>query len=312
MKISNPRDFGRVAVVMGGDSNEREVSLDGGRDVLQALLEKDINAFAVDGTPALLAHINEGEVDRVFNLLHGRGGEDGVLQGALAALATPVTGSSVLGSALSMDKARSKAIWHDAGLPTAAYRVVGRGESPESLAEEVGFPLFVKPVSEGSSIGIGRVDQMEQLAEVCEAAFAFEGQIMLEQFIDGDELTVSILHEQTLPAIRIEPGNDFYDYEAKYQDAGTRYHCPAGLEPAEERALADVALSAFSMVACSGWGRVDFLRAHNSSQIYLLEANTTPGMTSHSLVPMAAKVAGMSFADLVWEILSTSFAEEGA
>ncbi len=309
MRISNPRDFGRVAVAMGGDSNERDVSLDGGAAVLEALLAKDVNAFAVDGVASLLEQVQEGDVDRVFNLLHGRGGEDGVLQGALQAQAIPVTGSSVLGSALSMDKARSKAIWLQAGLPTASYRVARRGDDVAAQADQLGYPVFVKPVSEGSSVGIGRVDEPSQLAEACEKAFAYEGQILLEQFIDGEELTVSVLQGRALPVVRIEPANVFYDYEAKYTDAGTQYHCPSGLAEALESQTQEIALAAFSAVACRGWGRVDFLRERSSGETYLLEANTTPGMTSHSLVPMAAKAIGLNFADLVWKILETSFAE---
>ncbi len=312
MRIDNPRDFGRVAVVMGGDSSERAVSLDSGRCVLAALTARDINAFAVDGISALIEQVREGEVDRVFNILHGRGGEDGVVQGVLKALGVPVTGAGLLGSALSMDKARSKMIWREHALPTANFVVVRQGEDPVAAAESLSYPLFAKPVSEGSSVGISRVDEPAQLLHAVAEARRFEDQVMLETFIDGDELTVGIVHDQALPVVRIEPAHTFYDYEAKYaDDAGTRYHCPSGLSEHEEQTLGAMALRAFAVLGCSGWGRVDFLRDRKRDQYFLLEANTTPGMTSHSLVPKAAASIGVSFEQLVWQVLETSFAETG-
>ncbi|NND44851.1 MAG: D-alanine--D-alanine ligase [Xanthomonadales bacterium] len=308
MMIDHPQDFGRVAVVMGGDGSERSVSLDGGRQILAALADQDVNVVAADGIAELLRMISEQRVDRVFNLLHGRGGEDGALQGALQCLGIPVTGSGVRGSAVSMDKSLSKAIWRQAGLNTPDWQEIRDPDAAEKAAARVGYPLVVKPVSEGSSVGISLVRQPGELAPAVQEAFGHERRVMLEALVDGSELTVGILHGAALPAIRIVPARTFYDYEAKYVDDRTRYLCPCGLEQAEEAALARDALNAFEMLGASGWGRVDFL-LDQSGKSFLLETNTTPGMTSLSLVPKAAVAAGIEFDRLTWQILETSFQE---
>jgi D-alanine-D-alanine ligase len=307
-RTSNPLDFGRVALVMGGDSAERQVSLDGGADVLAALRRCQINVEPVDGIPALLDQVADGQVDRVFNLLHGRGGEDGALQGALRCLGVPVTGSGVLGSSLSMNKSLSKRVWRDSGLPSADQVTLDSGEDADKAARALGFPLVVKPVSEGSSVGIQMVHADEELAAAVKAAFEHESQIMLERFIDGPEYTVGILQRQALPVIRIETDRDFYNYQAKYEDDNTRYLCPCGLSPEQEERMQTMALQAFDVLGCSGWGRVDFMQGSDRVDL-LLEANTVPGMTSHSLVPKAAAAAGIEFDQLVWRILETSFEE---
>ncbi|MEM9532643.1 MAG: D-alanine--D-alanine ligase [Pseudomonadota bacterium] len=308
MRIERATDFGRVAVVIGGDGPEREVSLDGGRDVLDALLAQDVNAEAVDGIPRLLSLIGEGQVDRVFNLLHGRGGEDGTLQGALKCLQVPVTGAGLLGAALTLDKSRSKALWRQAGLPVIPGAELKSLDEAERVAGDLGFPLVVKPVCQGSSVGVSVVDRREELPAALALAREHNRRVMLETFIEGDELTVSIVDAMALPAIRIVPADGFYDYNAKYIADSTRYEIPCGLDEQGEHELRETALKAFAAAGASGWGRVDFLRGADG-QCRLLEANTTPGMTSHSLVPKAAAAAGMDFKTLVWRILETSFDE---
>lgn len=308
MRIERAQDFGRVAVVMGGTGPEREVSLEGGRAVTAALAERGVNAVAVDGTPALLERIGAGAVDRVFNLLHGRGGEDGTLQGALKCLAVPVTGSGVLGSALSMDKDLSKRVWRDLGLATADHVLLTPGEDAHAAVRALGLPVVVKPVSEGSSVGISLVREQAQLPAAVELALRHERRIMIEQLIAGRELTVGILKERELPAIAIETRREFYDYQAKYLDDDTRYLIPCGLSEAEEAALKATARAAFEALRLSGWARIDFIRDAEGRNL-LLEANTTPGMTSHSLVPKAAAAIGIDFPALVWQILETSFEE---
>jgi D-alanine-D-alanine ligase len=309
MRIGNPRDFGQVAVLMGGESAEREVSLRGGRHVLDALLRCEVAAHPVDGVPELMDQIQAAEVDRVFNLLHGRGGEDGTIQGLLRCLNVPVTGAGVLGSALSMNKVMSKQIWSHQGLPTADFHALEATDDPEPAASALGYPLVVKPVSEGSSVGVSIVAEPDRLDAAVEVARVCERQIMLEAYVDGDEFTVGVLKGDTLPVVRIQPAREFYDYQAKYEDAGTEYLCPAGLDDSLEQHLRDLAWQAFRALGLSGWGRIDFLR-DGSGQFLLLEANTTPGMTSHSLVPKAAAAAGVEFDQLVWRILETSFEEE--
>ncbi len=309
MHIERAADFGRVAVVMGGLGPEREVSLDGGQAVLAALIGRGVNAVAVDGIPALLERIDGGEVDRVFNLLHGRGGEDGALQGALRCLQVPVTGSGVLGSALSMDKSLSKRVWRDLGLATADHVLLTPGEDARAAARALGLPVVVKPVSEGSSVGISLVRDEAELSAAVELAFRHERRIMIEQLIQGRELTVGILAGRELPAIAIETKREFYDYQAKYVDDDTRYLIPCGLSEAEEAALQATARAAFEALNLSGWARIDFIRDSHGRNL-LLEANTTPGMTSHSLVPKAAAAVGIDFQTLVWQILETSFEED--
>ena len=307
MLIADARQFGRVAVVMGGNSAEREVSLDSGRNVLAALKSRGIDAHAIDGIPALLDALRAGHFARVFNILHGRGGEDGVLQGALASLGVPVTGSGVLGSALSMDKIRTKQVWQSLDLPTPRYARLGAGEDVVAVVAKVGLPAVVKPSHEGSSVGITRVRKHADLAAAVEQAARYDGELLIEQLIDGSEYTVGVLQGAALPSIHIVPKGEFYDYHAKYVAEDTQYLCP-GMDDAGEREIRVLALAAFDAAGCSGWGRVDFMR-DRAGRFFLLEVNTTPGMTSHSLVPKAARAIGIDFAELCWRILETSFGE---
>lgn len=309
-RISNAQDFGRVAVLLGGTSSEREVSLDSGRNVLEALQRKGIDAFAVDGISALVSAIQDGRVDRVFNILHGTrgGGEDGVLQGLLDALEVPYTGAGVLGSALSMDKIRSKQVWLSLGMPTPAYRIVRNREDVLIAAEELGLPVILKPACEGSSVGITRVCAAADIDAAIALASRFESDLLMEQLVEGDELTVAILGDDALPSIRIVPAGEFYDYHAKYVADDTQYLCP-GLEGSDEDDIRALSLSAFRAIGVTGWGRVDVMRDRQGRN-WLLEVNTAPGMTSHSLVPKAAAATGMDFDTLCWRILETSF-EDG-
>lgn len=306
-RITDPRDFGRVAVVMGGSSAEREVSLNSGRGVLEALKSRGVDAHAIDGIPALLDAVRAGHFARVFNILHGQhgGGEDGVLQGALDSLHIPYTGSGVLGSALSMDKVRTKWVWSALELPTPKFVPLPRGADVHAAAREIGFPLIVKPASEGSSVGVSRVFKEKDLEDAVALAQGYPGDLLVETLIPGDELTVSILGREVLPSIRIVPKGEYYDYNAKYVAEDTEYLCP-GLDGNAEAGLRALALRAFDALGCSGWGRVDVMRDASGSN-WLLEVNTAPGMTTHSLVPKAAAAAGMDYAELCWRVLETSF-----
>ncbi|TAL83382.1 MAG: D-alanine--D-alanine ligase [Rhodanobacter sp.] len=308
-RIVDPAQFGRVAVVMGGSSAERAVSLDSGRNVLAALQARGIDAQAIDGIPALLDALRAGHFARVFNILHGQhgGGEDGVLQGALESLNVPYTGSGVLGSALSMDKTRSKQVWQSLGLPTPAFVALPRGADVHHAARQLGFPLIVKPACEGSSVGVTRVFAEQDLDAAVALAARYPGDLLMETLIEGDELTVAILGRQVLPSIHIVPSTAFYDYDAKYVADDTRYICP-GLEGAAAEALQTLSLEAFDALACSGWGRVDVMR-DRSGRSWLLEVNTAPGMTSHSLVPKAAAAVGIDYQELCWRVLETSLRE---
>jgi D-alanine-D-alanine ligase len=314
-RITNPRDFGRVAVLMGGTSSEREVSLDSGRNVLEALRTRGVDAHAVDGIPALVEALVARRVDRVFNVLHGHhgGGEDGVLQGLLDAFAIPYTGSDVLGSALSMDKIRTKQVWLALGLPTPRYAQLERGASRDAVhaaARGLGLPVIVKPACEGSSVGISRVFVEADLEAAVELAARYPGGLLMEQLIGGQghgagEYTVGILDGQALPSIRIVPAGEYYDYHAKYVAEDTQYLCP-GLDGEAEARIRALALRAFEAAGCRGWGRVDVMRDAEGRD-WLLEVNTAPGMTSHSLVPKAARAIGIDFESLCWRILETSF-----
>jgi D-alanine-D-alanine ligase len=308
-KIQDPAQFGRVAVVMGGSSAEREVSLDSGRNALAAPLQRGVDAHAIDGIPALLDALRAGHFARVFNILHGQhgGGEDGVLQGALESLHVPYTGSGVLGSALSMDKTRSKRVWQSLGLPTPKFVALPRGADVHAAAKEIGFPLIVKPACEGSSVGVTRVFEEKDLDAAVALAEKYPGDLLMETLIEGDELTVGILGRQVLPSIHIVPKSAFYDYNAKYVAEDTQYICP-GLAGEAEAALRALSLEAFDALGCQGWGRVDVMRDHQGRS-WLLEVNTAPGMTSHSLVPKAAAVAGIDYQELCWRVLETSFRE---
>ncbi len=315
-RVTDPAAFGRVAVLMGGSSSEREVSLDSGRNVLEALQSKGVDAFAVDGIPALVDAIREGRVDRVFNILHGNkgGGEDGVLQGLLEALRVPYTGSDVLGSALSMDKIRTKQVWLSVGLPTPRYVRLAKGGDVHAAARDLGLPVIVKPSCEGSSVGVSRVHDDAGLDEAVALAARYPGELLMEQLIVGDELTVAVIANGddvvALPSIRIVPKGEWYDYNAKYIAEDTQYLCP-GLDGDAEDEIRRLAVAAFKAAGCGGWGRVDVMRDRASGKFYLLEVNTAPGMTSHSLVPKAARQVGIEFADLCWRVLESSFDRDG-
>jgi D-alanine-D-alanine ligase len=307
-RATDPREFGRVAVALGGTSAEREVSLNSGGNVLEALRARGVDAQPVDGIPALLEALAARKFDRVFNILHGRGGEDGTLQGALDALRVPYTGSGVLGSALTMDKVRTKQVWLALGLPTPRYVAHGRGEPIERAIAQLGLPVIVKPSHEGSSVGITRVRAASDLAAAVALAERYDGELVIEQLVEGSELTVGILGDAALPSIHIVPPGEFYDYHAKYVSDDTQYICP-GLKGADEEAIGALALAAFRASGASGWGRVDVMRDREGRN-WLLEVNTTPGMTSHSLVPKAARAVGIDFESLCWRILETSFDRE--
>jgi D-alanine-D-alanine ligase len=305
--ITNPRDFGRVAVLMGGTSSEREVSLDSGRNVLEALKRSGVDAYAVDGIPALVQELMGRRCSRVFNILHGHsgGGEDGVVQGLLDAFDMPYTGSDVLGSALSMDKIRTKQVWLSLGLPTPRYARLSRTDDVIAAARWLGLPVIVKPACEGSSVGVSRVFTEADLPQAVALAARYEGELLMEEMIEGEEFTVGVLGDEALPTIRIVPAGAYYDYHAKYVAEDTQYICP-GLHGAAEAEMRALALEAFRTAACSGWGRVDVMRDRKGAN-FLLEVNTAPGMTSHSLVPKAAKAYGVDFDELVWRVLETSY-----
>ena len=293
---------GRVAVLACGKSAERPVSLKSGAAVHQALRNLGLIAELVD--PADKSVDTLKGFDAAFIALHGRGGEDGVIQGVLEHLGIPYTGSGVMASAIGMDKVRTKQLWKGAGLPTPAFYVAGREEL------ELGFPLMIKPAHEGSSIGMAKADNAEQLAAALEEAGKFDSDVLVEAWVNGPEYTVALLGDEALPAIRLKTPHAFYDFEAKYQSDSTEYLCPAGLDEADEKAIRQLALTAFRVAGCRGWGRVDVMR-DAEGQWQLLEVNTVPGMTDHSLVPMAAKAAGRDFDALVGEILLLAVEQTG-
>jgi D-alanine-D-alanine ligase len=295
--------FGKVAVLMGGRSAEREISLMSGRGVLAALRAKGVDAHAFDPAERDLTELRREGFARCFIALHGRGGEDGTIQGALEVLGIPYTGSGVLGSAIGMDKWRTKLVWLAAGLPTPRFRVLAENDDWEAVARELGLPLIVKPANEGSTLGLTRVHSVADLpAAYALAAKTYRDVALAEAFVDGPEYTASILGEEALPLIRIEAPQGNYDYEHKYFSDETKYHCPCGLPAQKEAALRALALRAFRIIGGSGWGRVD-LMLDARGEPWLLEVNTAPGMTGHSLVPMAARAAGLSYEDLCLRIL---------
>lgn len=294
--------------MMGGLSAEREISLESGRAVLAALERKGVDAHAIDVQHDVLQKLQKGNFNRVFIALHGRGGEDGVIQGALDTLRLPYTGSNVLGSALAMDKCRSKRLWQSHGLPTPAFMELNEQSDWKKVCDELGLPLMVKPVREGSSLGASKVTRANDLKQAWQVASKFDQRVMAECWIEGTEYTVPILEERVLPLIRLETPREFYDYQAKYIEETTQYICPCGLAAKTEKQLGELALTAFLALGASGWGRID-LMVDKEDRPWLLEANTIPGMTSHSLVPMAAKQAGMAFDDLVVRILNTSMVD---
>ena len=308
--MSDPKRFGKVAVLFGGTSAEREVSLKSGRAVLEALQRQGVDAHGIDVVDAaILEQLRTGGFARAFIVLHGRGGEDGVIQGALETIGLPYTGSGVLGSALGMDKVRTKQIWQAAGLPTPKFLVLEAAADLDRVTTELGFPVMIKPAHEGSSIGMSKVERAEDLPAAWRAAMQYDRAVLAEAWITGREYTASMLGDQALPLIRLETPRSFYDYEAKYRANDTKYHCPCGLDEDQEQQFRALAQRAFRSVAASGWGRVDFM-CDNKGQPYLIEVNTVPGMTDHSLVPMAARAAGIDFERLVMRILDISMTRD--
>ena len=299
----NRERFGKVAVIYGGTSAERDISLASGAAVLQGLLDADIDAVGVDAGEGLLKDLMDLGPDRVFIVLHGPGGEDGAVQGALEWLGIPYTGSGVQASALAMDKLRCKQLWRGAGLPTAAFVELRYDSDWEKLLGELGGVAMVKPANEGSSLGMARADSPEELEQAWREASQYDVNVIAEAWLEGDEYTIAVVNKDLLPVIKLETDREFYDYEAKYVSTDTRYICPCGLSAESEKELQQLALRAFESLACQGWGRVDVM-ADEHGVWQLLEVNTVPGMTDHSLVPMAAKAEGLTFSDLVVEILS--------
>lgn len=306
--VSGASEFGRVAVMLGGDSSEREVSLNSGRAVLKALQSRGVDAVAWDPADNSMAEFASAGFDRVWIALHGPGGEDGALQGALKWLNMPFTGSGVMASALAMDKVRSKHLFRAVGIATPEYEVANNHNDASVAAEKIGFPLIVKPSGQGSSVGMSKVFERAELRDAIDAALTYGDTVLLEQCIDGGEYTVAVLQGQALPSIRIATPRIFYDYRAKYESDRTEYHCPGTADASEEQRYAELAVATFNELGLSGWGRIDFMTGADGEP-QVLEANTVPGMTSHSLVPMAAKAVGIEFDELCWRILETSFAE---
>ena len=299
--------FGKVAVLMGGRSAEREISLRSGQAVLDALQQRGVQALSLDaGGDDFVSQLGSGGFDRAFVALHGRGGEDGVVQGLLESLGIPYTGSGVLGSALSMDKLRTKQLWAGAGLPTPTFTVLQRDADLQAVPA-LGFPVMLKPVREGSSIGMTKVEQERDLKKAWQEASRFDREVLAESWVYGVEYTAAVVADIALPLIRLETPREFYDYEAKYLADTTRYHCPCGLLEDVESGLQDLAVRAFRAIGASGWGRVDFF-VDAAQRPWLIEVNTVPGMTDHSLVPMAAQVYGWDMPELVWRILESSVA----
>jgi D-alanine-D-alanine ligase len=309
-RVRSAVDFGKVAVLLGGDSTEREISLLSGNAVLAALQRRGVNAHAFDPLNRPVQKLVSEGFDRVWIALHGPGGEDGTMQGALEWLGVPYTGSGVLASALTMDKLKTKRVVVGAGYAAPEYAVLSSPADLPRALTEVGLPLMVKPASQGSSVGITKVKTAAELPAAYAEARAIDPIVFAERFITGDEYTVGVLHDCGLPSIRIQPATEFYDYQAKYFRDDTQYHCPSGLDARAEAELQAAALDAFHVTDCFGWGRVDFMRDPATGQFYFIEINTTPGMTDHSLVPMAARQSGIDFDELVWRVLETSFLRE--
>ena len=307
--LRTPRSYGKVAVVMGGRSAEREISLLSGNAVLASLQRSGVDVIGIDADTSLLQELRAEKVDRVFIMLHGRDGEDGKLQGALEWLGIPYTGSGVLASALAMDKVRCKLVWQRLGIATPEFVRLAADSDFAAVIQQLGA-CFVKPVSEGSSIGIGGAETAAELKAAWSKANSYDSQVMAERWVKGREYTVAILDGQALPVIELQPANAFYDYEAKYLSDKTRYLCPCDLDGAATAELQQLALASYEAIGCSGWGRVDAMR-DKDGRFWLLEVNTAPGMTDHSLVPMAARAAGISFDALVLRILDGSLGQRG-
>ncbi len=303
-EVTDAKQFGKVAVLLGGASAEREVSLNSGKAVMAALQRGGVDAHAIDPGDNIFEQLSD-QFDRAFIVLHGRGGEDGVIQAVLESLAIPYTGSGVQASALAMDKLRTKLLWLGADLPTPPFVILDNENSLAEVEPKLGFPVIVKPVHEGSSIGISRAENHQELKTSWQEAAKYDSEVIAEAWITGGEYTVAILDGEPLPIIKMETDSVLYDYEAKYLSNDTRYLCPCGLAAEKEKEIQAIALKAFNMVGAQGWGRVDFM-LNEQGVAGLIEANTVPGMTDHSLVPMAAKQAGIEFDQLVWRILQTS------
>lgn len=298
----------KVAVLAGGHSSERDVSIQSGAAVLRGLVDAGIDTVAINPRDVPVSELRAMGVDKVFIALHGRGGEDGTLQGALELMGIPYTGSGVLACAVGMDKWRTKLLWQGAGLPVAPWVVVHRADflaiqaDPQACIAALGLPVIVKPANEGSSVGMSKVTCIDELSVALAAAFEHDNDVLIEKWLSGPEFTVAVLGESVLPAIRIQPAGTFYDYEAKYLSDKTQYFCPAGLSEQQLQVLNVLVMKAWNTIGCRGWGRVDVMQ-DSDGEFYLLEVNTAPGMTSHSLVPMAARQAGMHFSQLVAKIL---------
>jgi D-alanine-D-alanine ligase len=310
-----PQAYGKVAVLAGGTSAERDISLNSGEAVCSALKTCGIDAIIIDPANNIYQELKSHKVDRAFIALHGRGGEDGVMQGFLKTLGIPFTGSNVMGSALAMNKFLSKQVWQQMEIKTAPFVQLGINDiktekEAANLFSDLGKILFLKPVKEGSSVGMSKVSSPAECLSGLEQAYKYDKQILVERFIAGAEYSVPIIQNQTLPSIRVNTPRDFYDYQAKYQVNDTEYNCPSGLNKQDEALLSGIALKAFSAIGCSGWGRVDFIRSESDGEFYILEVNTIPGMTQSSLVPKSAQAKGISFDELVIQILNTSF-EQG-
>ncbi len=306
--VTNPKEFGRVAVLMGGWSSERQVSLWSGQGVTDSLRSLGVDAQAVDADRETILTLGSRGFDRAFNVMHGTGGEDGTVQAALELQGIAYTGSGVLATALAMDKLRTKRLWQAEQLPTPDYVHVRSLEALQEAALRLGYPLIVKPADEGSSVGVSKVKTASGLAEAFAVAGGVRGRVvMAERFIAGGEYTCAVLDGEALPLVRIEPAGEFYDYDAKYLSDATRYFCPAGLDAGHEARLRQVCLEAFDAIGASGWGRIDFMLDADGHP-WLIEANLVPGMTSHSLVPMAARQRGMEYPQLCWAILETTLA----
>lgn len=310
-EVVNPADFGRVAVLMGGRAAEREISLISGKAVLKALLAKGVDAFAIDafgarGDEPLIKQLQAQPVDTVFNMVHGGEGENGSIPAMLGILGLPATGSGMAASALAMNKSQCKFLWQGMALPTAPFQVLTADADWRQVVADLGLPLMVKPGSEGSSIGMSKVDRLEDLEAAYKEAVQYDRTVIAERWISGGEYTVGIIKGQPLPGIKLETAREFYDYQAKYVDDDTRYLIPCGLSVEQEQAMQSLALQAFESLGCNGWGRVDVMQDALTGAFYVLEVNTIPGMTDHSLVPMAAAAIGLNFEDLVLQILSTA------
>ncbi len=297
----------KVAVLLGGSSAERDVSLKSGAAVLASLCEEGVDAYPIDPTEYPLSQLKEDGFTKVFIALHGRGGEDGTLQGTLELMGMPYTGSGVLASALSMDKFRTKLVWQALGLPIAPFIVITSNKystiNSEDIIQQIGLPLIVKPSKEGSSVGMSKVTCIKELLPALNVAFQYDDTVLIEKWLSGAEFTIAIVGDNLLPSVRIKPAATFYDYNAKYLSDDTQYFCPSGLDETQEYYIGKLAMQAYHALECRGWGRIDLMQ-DEVGDFYLLEANTAPGMTNHSLVPMAAKQAGLSFSQLVMKILS--------